>query len=391
MKKDSSYLVGYVYVCAYQRVTNSKLKMKSVEEEVLTDLEVSRVLIDWYESHKRALPWRETADPYLIWVSEIILQQTRVAQGLDYFLRFTERFPSVRALAEADEGEVLKYWQGLGYYSRARNLHAAAKRIVEHFGGQFPRSYDEVLSLKGVGAYTAAAIVSFAWGDPYPVVDGNVYRVLARLFGMDTPIDSTEGKKQFTELAGRLLDPRRAGSHNQAIMELGALQCVPRNPDCSACPLADRCVAYAEGRVEALPVKSHKTKTRDRYFHYLYLIYNREIWLRRRPAGDIWEGLYEFPLIETEGPMDLAALTQTPTFRRWLANAGALRFFRPLTDVKHILSHQVLHASFYGIEPERAPEGLEEYVRIPLADFGRYAIPRLIHIYMEKMGGNLSE
>ena len=174
-------------------------------------------------------------------------------------------------------------------------------------------------------------------------------------------------------------------------MELGALQCVPRNPDCTVCPLEDRCLAYAKGRVEALPVKRHKTKTRDRYFHYLYLIHNKEIWLRRRPAGDIWEGLYEFPLIETEGPMDLVALSQTDTFRRWLANAGELRFFCPLTDVKHVLSHQVLHASFYGIEPERAPEGLEDYIRIPLTDFERYAIPRLIHIYIEKMGGNLSE
>ena len=365
--------------------------MKSVEDEALRDLEVSRILIDWYESHKRALPWRETTDPYLIWVSEIILQQTRVAQGLDYFLRFTERFPTVQALAAAEEGEVLKYWQGLGYYSRARNLHAAAKRIVEHYGGQFPRSYDEVLSLKGIGAYTAAAIVSFAWGETYPVVDGNVYRVLARLFDLDTPIDSTEGKKQFAELAGQLLDPKRAGSYNQAIMELGALQCVPRRPDCAVCPLADRCVAYAKGSVESLPVKRHKTKTRDRYFHYLYLIYNNETWLRRRPAGDIWEGLYEFPLIETDGPMDLAALSQNATYRRWLAKAGALRFFQPLTDVKHVLSHQVLHASFYGIELERAPEGLEGYLRIPLAEFERYAIPRLIHISVEKMGGNLSE
>lgn len=365
--------------------------MESRDNEELMDLEISRLLIDWYELHKRALPWRETADPYLIWVSEIILQQTRVSQGLDYFLRFTKRFPTVCALANAEEGEVLKYWQGLGYYSRARNLHAAAKTVVERFGGQFPRKYEEVLSLKGIGAYTAAAIVSFAWGEPYPVVDGNVYRVLARLFDIDTPIDSGEGKKLFAELAGRLLDPRQAGIYNQAIMELGALQCVPRHPDCTTCPLADRCEAYAKGKVEDLPVKCHKTKTRDRYFHYLYLIYNGETWLRRRPAGDIWEGLYEFPMIETEGPMDLAALSQTASFRRWLSNAGELHFCHTLTGVKHVLSHQVLHASFYGITPSHAPEGLEDYLRIPLLDFERYAIPRLIHIYIEKMGGNLSE
>ena len=380
-----------MYVCAYQIVMNSEQKMESRADERLIDLEVSRLLINWYELHKRALPWRETADPYLIWVSEIILQQTRVAQGLDYFLRFTERFPSVQALAEAEEGEVLKYWQGLGYYSRARNLHAAAKAVVERFGGQFPHRYEEVLSLKGIGAYTAAAIVSFAWGAPYPVVDGNVYRVLARLFDIDTPIDSSEGKKLFMELAGHLLDPHRAGLHNQAIMELGALQCVPRHPDCTACPLVNRCVAYAAGKVEERPVKSHKTKTRDRYFHYLYLIYNGETWLRRRPAGDIWEGLYEFPMIETEGPMDLVALSQTATYRRWLANAGELHFCHTLTDVKHVLSHQVLHASFYGIVLKQAPEGLDDYIRIPLSAFDHYAIPRLIHIYIEKMGGNLSE
>ena len=391
MKKDFLYVDRYVYVRANQIVMHNKYRMENQVEERLIDLEVSRILINWYESHKRELPWRETCDPYLIWVSEIILQQTRVAQGLDYFLRFTARFPDVRTLAEAEEGEVLKYWQGLGYYSRARNLHAAAKHVVAHFGGCFPRAYADVLALKGIGAYTAAAIVSFAWNEPYPVVDGNVYRVLARLFGIDTPIDSAAGKKLFAELATHLLDPQRAGLHNQAIMELGALQCVPRNPDCAACPLADRCVAYAMGRVEALPVKQHKIKTRDRYFHYLYLIYNGETWLHRRPAGDIWEGLYEFPLIETDRPMDLDGLAQTASYRRWLGNSGTLRLFHTLPDVKHVLSHQVLHASFYGIALECAPEGLDNFLRIPLADFDRYAIPRLIHIYMEKVDGNLVE
>lgn len=365
--------------------------MESRKDDRLSDLEISRLLIKWYESNKRELPWRETRDPYLIWVSEIILQQTRVAQGRDYFLRFTARFPSVRALAEAEEGEVLKHWQGLGYYSRARNLHAAAKSVMERFGGVFPRAYEEVRSLRGVGDYTAAAIVSFAWNEPYAVVDGNVYRVLARLFDLDVPIDTTRGKRDFAELAARLLDPRRAGLHNQAIMELGALQCVPRHPDCAACPLVERCAAHASGRVEELPVKSHRTKTRDRYFHYLYLIYKGHTWLRRRPAGDIWEGLYEFPLIETAAPMELAELSRTDAYRSWLGNAGSLQGFHTLTGVRHVLSHQVLHASFYGLELERAPEGMEDYLCVPLADFDRYAIPRLIQIYMEKLNGNFSE
>ena len=241
--------------------------------QIENELETSRLLRDWYRIHKRELPWRESSDPYIIWISEIILQQTRVVQGMDYFLRFTERFPDVASLASAEEDEVLKYWQGLGYYSRARNLHAAAKDIMKRFDGIFPGRYEDVISLKGIGEYTAAAIVSFVWNQPYPVVDGNVFRVLSRLFAVDTPIDTPRGKKAFTELAGLVMDPRYAGQHNQAIMELGALQCVPQNPDCEACPLKERCAAYGTGDVQTYPVKQKKTKTRDRYFHYLYIIY----------------------------------------------------------------------------------------------------------------------
>ena len=369
----------------------SEMTTESEAKEPSMGLDISRLLIDWYELNKRMLPWRETRDPYLIWVSEIILQQTRVAQGLDYYLRFTERFPTVAHLAAAEEDEVLKYWQGLGYYSRARNLHAAAKMVMDRFGGQFPHTHEEVLSLKGVGAYTAAAIVSFAWNEPYPVVDGNVYRVLARLFSLDVAIDSSSGKRLFADLAHQLIDPKRASVYNQAIMELGALQCVPKSPNCEACPLVDHCLAYAQGRVEELPGKGHKTKTRDRYFHYLYLIYKGHTWLRRRTAGDIWEGLYEFPLIEADRTLDLAALSQTEPYRRWLGGMPALRMSHSLTDMKHVLSHQVLHASFYVFELDQPPTGLDDYLCVPLAEFERYAIPRLIHIYTEKLGGNLSE
>lgn len=355
------------------------------------ELDISRRLVGWYREHRRHLPWRESDDPYRIWISEIILQQTRVAQGLDYYLRFTARFPDVAALAAAEEDEVLKYWQGLGYYSRARNLHAAAKTIVERFGGRFPSRYEDVRSLKGIGDYTAAAIVSFAWNEPYPVVDGNVYRVLSRLYALDTPIDTGKGKKQFAALAGLLLDRRDPGLHNQAIMELGALQCLPRDPDCTTCPLASSCAAYAAGKVEAYPVKQHKTKTRDRFFHYLHIIYKGNTWLHRREGKDIWKGLYEFPLIETEGPLDFAGLQQTEAFRQLFAGAGPLTITPGPSGVKHVLSHQVLYACFYRIEIEQAAEGLNRYLPVPAEAVEQYAVPRLIHIYLEKSGGNLPE
>lgn len=226
----------------------------------------SRKLIDWYRENGRDLPWRRTKNPYLIWISEIILQQTRVVQGYDYYQRFVARFPDVFALAAADEDEVMKYWQGLGYYSRARNLHAAARRMAE--AGGFPVTYTGVRALKGVGEYTAAAICSFAYGMPYAVVDGNVYRVLSRWLGIDTPIDSAEGKKLFVRVADELLDRERPGLYNQAIMDFGALQCTPVAPDCLFCPLNDSCVARLKGIAGSLPVKQHKTKVTNRYFNY---------------------------------------------------------------------------------------------------------------------------
>lgn len=355
------------------------------------DLENSNLLLTWYKENKRLLPWRESSDPYIIWISEIILQQTRVAQGLDYFYRFTERFPDVVSLASAEEDEVLRYWQGLGYYSRARNLHAAAKSVMEKYNGVFPREYKDILSLKGIGEYTAAAIVSFVWNKPYPVVDGNVYRVLSRLYAVDTPIDTTKGKKQFLELAEVVMNPEHAGLHNQAIMELGALQCVPLNPDCGICPLKERCLAYAMGNVQSFPVKQNKTKTRIRYFHYLYIINNRQTWLFRRGKKDIWEGLYEFPLIETEEPADFAGLQQTEAFQRLFAGAGNLDVTVAMTNVKHVLSHQTLYATFYRVGIEKVGEGLNSYLPVPIEEIDRYAVPRLIQIYLEKMSGNLFE
>lgn len=285
---------------------------------------ISDILLDWYARHGRDLPWRRTRDPYRIWLSEVILQQTRVAQGMDYYLRFTERFPDVGSLAAAPEDEVLKLWQGLGYYSRARNLHAAARQVAERFGGVFPRSYDEVRSLRGVGDYTAAAVCSAAYDAPCAVLDGNVFRVLARLFDIDLPIDSTAGKRTFAKLAQMQLDKRCPGRYNQAVMDFGALQCTPAQPGCADCPLASRCLALAAGTVAERPVKQSKTKVRDRWFNYLHVTCGDRTLLRRRGEGDIWQGLYEFPMIETDRAADFSELTASEEFRTpcWAASNG---------------------------------------------------------------------
>ncbi len=356
-----------------------------MDMETTTGMYISRKLITWYRSNRRELPWRETADPYIIWISEIILQQTRVAQGLDYFNRFVARFPDVQTLAEASEDEVLKYWQGLGYYSRARNLHAAAQTIMRQFGGKFPTGYPEIRSLKGIGDYTAAAIVSFAWNQPYAVVDGNVYRVLSRLFAIDTPIDSTQGKKAFAGLASSLLSHRQAGLHNQAVMELGALQCVPQNPDCPACPLSDVCMAYLRRDVQAYPKKQGKAKTRNRYFHYLHIIYNKErtTWIQKRKGDDIWKGLYQFPLIETGQPCEWPALSRQEEWEKIFRECGEI-IVRSVSPVrKHVLSHQTLHAAFYQIEVEKTGGLSAAYQAVPADELDSYAVPALIRKYLD--------
>ncbi len=276
----------------------------------------SRKLIDWYRENGRDLPWRRTKNPYLIWISEIILQQTRVVQGYDYYQRFVTRFPDVFALAAADEDEVMKYWQGLGYYSRARNLHAAARRMAE--AGGFPVTYAGVRALKGVGEYTAAAICSFAYDMPYAVVDGNVYRVLSRWLGIDTPIDSTEGKKLFVRIADELLDCECPGLYNQAIMDFGALQCTPVAPDCLFCPLNDSCVARLKGIASSLPVKQHKIKVTNRYFNYIYVRMGAYTFIHKRSGNDIWKNLYEPPLVETDREWTEEELYASPQFRGML-------------------------------------------------------------------------
>ena len=343
---------------------------------------VADILLDWYAREGRDLPWRRTRDPYRIWLSEVILQQTRVAQGTEYYLRFTERFPDVASLAAAPEDEVLKLWQGLGYYSRARNLHAAARQVVERFGGRFPVALEEVRSLRGVGDYTAAAICSAAYDAPCAVVDGNVYRVLARLFDLDAPIDSTAGKRAFAELAQSQLDTAHPGRYNQAIMDFGALRCTPSSPRCEACPLAGQCLALAAGTVAARPVKQGKTRVRDRWFNYLHVSSDDRTLLRRREGRDIWQGLYEFPLIETEGPAELPELVRLPQFRELLGDAP-WHLVRSIPLPKHQLSHQTLHAVVHRIEtPSLTPAAAA--MAVPTVALGDYAVPRLIDRYLIK-------
>ena len=343
---------------------------------------VADILLDWYAREGRDLPWRRTRDPYRIWLSEVILQQTRVAQGTEYYLRFTERFPDVASLAAAPEDEVLKLWQGLGYYSRARNLHAAARQVVERLGGRFPVALEEVRSLRGVGDYTTAAICSAAYDAPCAVVDGNVYRVLARLFDLDAPIDSTAGKRAFAELAQSRLDSAHPGRYNQAIMDFGALRCTPSAPRCEACPLAGQCLALAAGTVAARPVKQGKTRVRDRWFNYLHVSSGDRTLLRRREGRDIWQGLYEFPLIETEGPAELPELVRLPQFRELLGDVP-WHLVRSIPLSKHQLSHQTLHAVVHRIEtPSLTPAAAA--MAVPTAALGDYAVPRLIDRYLIK-------
>ncbi len=330
-------------------------------------------LVGWYERHGRQLPWRQTRDPYLIWVSEIILQQTRVAQGLEYYRRFTERFPTVESLAQASEDEVLRQWQGLGYYSRARNMHAAARRIAAL--GSFPRDYDQILSLPGVGDYTAAAIASLAFDQPRAVVDGNVYRVLSRYFAIDTPIDTTGGHRFFRELAQQMLDKAHPALYNQAIMDFGATQCTPQAPLCSSCPLADSCLALARGEVLSLPRKERTTRVRNRYFTYFYLLGPAgEVLIQRRPAGDIWQGLWQLPLVESDAPLTLDEVTR---------RVGHPPVRQLAKGVRHQLSHQLLHTDCYRFDIP-STEGLPfSGLWVPENRLSDYAMPRLLTRILE--------
>ena len=327
-------------------------------------------LLDWFALHKRDLPWRHTKDPYAIWLSEVILQQTRIQQGMDYWWRFMKRWPKVENLANATEDEVLKEWQGLGYYSRARNLHVAAQQIVER--GKFPDTLEDIKKLKGVGDYTAAAIGSISFGLPVAVVDGNVYRVLARHYGIDTPINTTMGKHLFTELAQSLLPVDQPAEFNQAMMDFGAIQCTPTSPKCLECPLQETCEALHMGRIDDLPVKEKKLTIQTRLLTYIYIRCKGKTAIRRRPAGDIWQGLWEPYLEEARG--------KEPETRGMLERATIIG-----KNVKHVLTHRVLMADFYLLETDTPPVLPDEYIWVEESELGNYAVPRLIEKLLEKL------
>jgi len=304
-------------------------------------------LINWYIINKRDLPWRHTNDPYIIWLSEIILQQTRVEQGLPYFNRFLENFPTVTDFAAAGEAKVLKLWQGLGYYSRGRNMHNTAQIVVDNYNGIFPTLHDDLIKLKGIGEYTAAAISSFSSGEARAVVDGNVFRVLARYFGIDTPINSIEGKKQFFKLANELLFKEDPALYNQAIMEFGAIQCKPKSPDCNVCPLNIGCSARKNNAVGQLPVKLAKASKKHRYFNYLVSVTDNEILVRERQAGDIWQHLYDFPCVET---FDFSGDDDEMLKLKVKSDFGNSSELALISYKKHILTHQIIHVRFFALK-----------------------------------------
>ena len=335
-------------------------------------------LKNWYLQNKRELPWRNTINPYHIWLSEIILQQTRVAQGLPYFLKFTKNFPTVFDLANATESKVLKLWQGLGYYSRARNLHFTAKHVVNELNGEFPISYKELLTLKGVGDYTASAIASFCYKEPVAVVDGNVYRVLARYFGINTPINSTKGIKEFKQLAESLIDKNQPDIYNQAIMEFGALHCKPKNPLCDTCVFADSCVAFEKKLTKELPVKEKKIKVRKRYFNFLVIKTddNKTILSERKGKG-VWQGLYQFPLIESDKIINKNKLNSTEEFINLFPDETTISLFNK-KEIIHKLSHQHLHTKFWIVTSETLLVS-----GIPIDSIRGYAVPVLIENFIE--------
>lgn len=338
----------------------------------------SKKLLEWYNPANRNLPWKKTNDAYKIWLSEIILQQTRVEQGTPYYLSFIKQYPTVKKLAAAPLDDVLKLWEGLGYYSRARNLHFAAKQIVEIHKGKFPDSHEEILQLKGIGNYTAAAIASFAYNLPHAVVDGNVYRVLSRIFGIETPIDSTIGKVTFQKLADNLLDKKNPSIYNQAIMDFGAIVCKPKQPLCTQCPFSSECVALTQSKISLLPIKSKKIIKTERHFHYFVLFDKENIYLQQRNENDIWKGLFEFPL---EEDINSQWSIESSKFLKEI-NYSLPAINQPL-QYKQILSHQFIYGFFYEIKIKKLPNLNKSYIKIKKSDILRYAFPKIAHSYLK--------
>ena len=344
-------------------------------------MNVSRLVGQWYDSNKRFLPWREDKNPYYIWLSEIILQQTRVAQGTPCYHRFIQSYPEIHDLAAASIEDVLLIWQGLGYYTRARNLHKAANIIVHQFDGVFPADYEQIRKLPGIGDYTAAAIASLAFNQPYAALDGNVYRVLARYLGIYEAVNSNEGKKLFRQAALEMLDKKNPGKHNQAMIELGALICLPGNPLCRKCPIQDSCYAKKSNAIKELPVKRPKGRISHRFFYYLLIRKSDTVFIAQRGEGDIWALLYEFPLIESDRELDPDELMKTKNWKNFFS-AGKIRALNFSEEYTHILSHQRLHTRFVEIKYEGNLD-IPNSKCIPIKELPDYPFPALIHKFLE--------
>lgn len=349
------------------------------------DISFRKKLLKWYAANPRSMPWKKTKDPYKIWLSEIILQQTRVAQGLPYYERISEKFPTIYHLANAAEDEVLQLWEGLGYYTRARNLHSAARQVLHDYHGVFPSTYEEILKLKGVGAYSAAAIASFAFDLPHAVVDGNVFRVLSRYFGISKAVDSAAGKKVFAKLAHDLLDKNNPADYNQAIMNFGALVCRPANPACDTCIFHKKCVAFLNNAVADFPVKEKKVSTRIRWFHFLVLENEKEIIVERRNNKDIWKGLFQFPLIETS-----TGQTRSRFLRHWKSHAffsGKNIHLRSVSKIiQQQLTHQTVYAQFFSVRlPDRQQRLPAGWKKVKKSSLPGIAFPVLIRKYLTEV------
>lgn len=338
---------------------------------------MQKKLHNWYLINKRNLPWRDTLNPYKIWLSEIILQQTRVEQGLPYFVSFVNNYKTITEFANANINDILKLWQGLGYYSRARNMHNTAQYIRDNYNGEFPNNYNELIKLKGIGPYTAAAISSFAFNEAKAVVDGNVYRVIARFAGIYTDINSTEGKKEFALVAQEFLDLKKPALHNQAMMELGAMVCKPQNPDCFNCPFLENCFAFSKNEQVNLPVKIKKLKIKERYFNYFIFEFGNKTYLKQRGPKDIWQGLFEFPMLEIPLLKNESEVFDELVKNEFVAKNDKLEIYF-LENYKHILTHQKLFVSFWKITCKTKPILPNEYIEIEIDEIKNFAVPRLL-------------
>ncbi|MEG1555315.1 MAG: A/G-specific adenine glycosylase [Bacteroidales bacterium] len=341
-------------------------------------MQFSQTLLNWYEENKRSLPWRGELDPYKIWVSEIILQQTRVNQGWEYYLRFIETFPDVKSLADASEEQVLKVWQGLGYYSRARNMHVAAQSIIRNHHAIFPKDYHDIISLKGIGDYTAAAVSSIAFNLPYPAVDGNVFRVICRIFGFFDDIALPATRKKVTETCLSLMDRHQSGIFNQAMMDFGALHCTPQNPQCGSCPFQLNCYAFNHEAVDRLPVKIKKGKIKERYFHYFVWIQQGSTIIEKRTGNDIWKNLYQFPLMETE-------TSKEKEIQQYFMENKIDIAIEPVCQIKHQLTHQTIFAYFYKFETDCLPLLKKDQIVVSLDKIEQYPFPKIISIFLENL------